>query len=96
MKAEGIAEGKGPEGVGFLSPQQMDRCARVAADMCMKTLVFLNLWADGQFVPVTKAPVMANEIPSQNNCTECHGDHIPSTSGKFGTGLDLLKGGHGG
>jgi hypothetical protein len=84
------------EGVGFLSPQQMDRCARVAADMCMKTLALLNLWADGQFEPVTKSPVMANEIPSQNNCTECHGDHIPSTSGKFGTGLDLLKGGHGG
>lgn len=82
------------EGVGFLSPQQMDRCGRVAADMCMKTLEYLNLWADGKFEPVTKAPVFANEIPSQNNCTECHHDNIPSTSGKFGTGLDLLKGGH--
>ncbi len=82
------------EGVGFLSPQQMDRCGRVAADMCMKTLELLNLWADGKFEPKTKAPVFANEIPSQNNCTECHGPDIPKTSGKFGTGLDLLKGGH--
>jgi hypothetical protein len=82
------------EGVGFLSPQQMDRCGRVAADMTMKTLELLNLWADGKFVPTTKAPVFANEIPSQNNCTECHGDNIPKTSGPFGTGLSLLKGGH--
>lgn len=82
------------EGVGFLSPQQMERCARVAADMCMQTLEYLNLWADGKFEPKTKAPVFANEIPSQNNCTECHGDNIPKTSGPFGTGLDLLKGGH--
>jgi hypothetical protein len=82
------------EGVGFLSPQQMDRCGRLAADMCMKTLEYLNLWADGKFEAKTKAPVMANEIPSQNNCTECHGTNIPKTSGPFGTGLDLLKGGH--
>jgi hypothetical protein len=82
------------EGVGFLSPQQMERCARVAADMSMKTAELLNLWADGKFQPTTKAPVFANEIPSQNNCTECHGTNIPKTSGPFGTGLDLLKGGH--
>ncbi len=84
------------EGVGFLSPQQMERCGRVAADMAMKTVELLNLWADGKFEPATTAPVMANEIPSQNNCTDCHGSEIPKTSGKFGTGLDLLKGGHGG
>ncbi len=82
------------EGVGFLSPQQMDRCARISADMCMKTLEYLNLWADGKFEPKTKAPVFANEIPSQNNCSDCHGSNIPKTSGPFGTGLDLLKGGH--
>ncbi len=82
------------EGVGFLSPQQMDRCGRVAADMCMRTLEYLNQWADGKFEPKTKAPVMVNEIPSQNNCTDCHGDKVPKTSGKFGTGLNLLKGGH--
>ncbi|MGC2062048.1 MAG: hypothetical protein WA610_03655 [Thermodesulfovibrionales bacterium] len=82
------------EGVGFLSPQQMERCARVASDMCMQTLVYLNQWADGKFEAKTKAPVFANEIPSQNNCTECHGTDIPKTSGPFATGLDLLKAGH--
>jgi len=82
------------EGVGFLSAQQMERCARISADMCMKTLEYLNLWADGKFMATTKGPVMTNEIPSQNNCTDCHGDKIPQTSGKFGTGLDLLKAGH--
>jgi hypothetical protein len=80
------------EGVGFLSPQQMERCARMASDMAMKTAELLNLWADGKFEPATTAPSIANEIPSQNNCTECHGTDIPKTSGKFATGLDLLKG----
>ena len=64
--------------------------------MCMQTLVYLNQWADGKFEAKTKAPVMANEIPSQNNCTDCHTTEVPKTSGPFGTGLDLLKGGHGG
>jgi hypothetical protein len=78
------------EGVGFLSPQQMERCASVASDMAMKTVELLNLWADGNFKPSTE-PMMVNEIPSQNNCTSCHGSNIPKTSGKFGTGLELLK-----
>jgi len=82
------------EGVGFLSPQQMERCARLSADMSMKTIELLNLWADGKFKPTTKAPFMANQIPSQNDCTECHGSNIPQTSGPFGTGLSLLEKGH--
>jgi hypothetical protein len=91
------------EGVGFLSHQQMERCARVSSDMAMKTLELLNLWADGKFdnlwadgkfEPTTTAPVAANEIPSQNNCTECHTTEIPKTSGPFATGVDLLKSGH--
>jgi len=79
------------EGVGFLSPQQMERCARLSADMSMKTIELLNLWADGKFKPMTKAPFMANQIPSQNDCTECHGSSVPQTSGPFGTGLNLLE-----
>jgi len=82
------------EGVGFLSPQQMERCSRLSADMAMKTIEFLNAWADGKFVATNKAPVFTNELPSQNNCTDCHGSEVPKTSGKFGTGLDLLKSGH--
>ena len=82
------------EGVGFLSPQQMERCARLSADMSMKTIELLNLWADGKFVATTKAPVMVNQIPSQNNCPECHGDNIPKTSGPFGTGMGLIQSKH--
>jgi len=82
------------EGVGFLSAQQMERCARLSADMARKTIELLNMWSDGKFKPVNKAPVALNEIPSQNNCTDCHGSNVPKTSGPFGTGLDLLKGGH--
>jgi hypothetical protein len=49
LKAEGIAEDKGPEGIGFLSPQQMDRCTGMAVNMAMKTLEFLNQWKKGKF-----------------------------------------------
>ncbi|HKN18736.1 MAG TPA: C-GCAxxG-C-C family protein [Dissulfurispiraceae bacterium] len=94
MKAEGIAEGKGPEGVGFLSHQQIDRCARMAANMSMKTLEFLNQWKDGKFEAKNEAPSVANHIPSQNNCTDCHHDNVP-TPGPFGTGVGILKGRYG-
>ncbi|MCL5023644.1 MAG: C-GCAxxG-C-C family protein [Nitrospirae bacterium] len=93
MKAEGIAEGKGPEGVGFLSAQQMDRCARLSADVATRTIELLNDWADAKFKTAHTSPVMANKIPSQNNCTDCHGDKIPSP-GPFGTGMDILTGKH--
>jgi hypothetical protein len=81
------------EGVGFLSAEQMDRCGRISADMCIRTIELLNLWADGKFKPMTPSQVMSNHIPSQANCTECHGDNVPATSGEFGTGMALI-GGH--
>ncbi len=93
MKAEGIDEGKGPEGVGFLSPQQMERCARLASNMAIRTVEFLNDYADGKFKPAHTAPVMTNHIPSQNNCNDCHGQNIPKP-GPFGTGMSLLGGKH--
>lgn len=93
MKAEGIAEGKGPEGSGFLSPEQMERCARLSSNMAMRTVEFLNDWADGKFKAVHTAPVMTNQIPSQNNCTDCHGQNVPKP-GPFGTGMHILTGKH--
>lgn len=89
MKAEGIAEGKGPEGVGFLSAQQMERCGRLSSDVAMKTVEFMNAWADGKFKAVHTGPHMTNHIPSQNNCTDCHGQNIPKP-GPFGTGMHIL------
>ena len=94
MKAEGIAEGTGPESVGFLSLQQIDRCARMAANMAMKTLEFLNQWKEGKFEAKNEAPSVANHITSQNNCTDCHKDNIP-TPGPFGKGVGILKGRYG-
>ncbi len=94
MKAEGVAEDKGPEGVGFLSPQQMDRCARMASNMAMKTLEFLNQWKEGKFEAKHEGPSIANHITSQNNCTDCHHDNVP-TPGPFGTGVGILKGRYG-
>ncbi len=94
MKAEGIAEGTGPESVGFLSLQQMDRCARIAASMSMKTLELINLWKEGKFEAKNEAPSSANHIPSQNNCTDCHHDTVP-TPGPFATGVGILKGRYG-
>jgi hypothetical protein len=93
MKAEGIAEGKGPEGSGFLSAEQMERCARLSSNMAVRTVEFLNDWSDGKFKAVHKAPVMTNQIPSQNNCADCHGQNIPKP-GPFGTGMHILTGGH--
>jgi Putative redox-active protein (C_GCAxxG_C_C) len=94
MKAEGIAEGKGPEGVGFLSPQQMDRCARMASNMAIMTLEFLNQWKEGKFEAKHEAPSIVNHITSQNNCADCHHDNVPSP-GPFGSGVGILKGRYG-
>ena len=65
------------EGVGFLSPQQMERCARLSADVATKTVEYLNAKADGKFASANKEPFAVNGLPSQNNCTECHGTNTP-------------------
>lgn len=65
------------EGVGFLSPQQMERCARLSSDVAAKTVEYLNAKADSKFSAANKEPVAANGLPSQNNCAECHGTNIP-------------------
>lgn len=97
LKREGIAEGKGTEGLGFLSEQQIDRCSRLAADIAIKTVRLLNLYADGNFVATVKPPLMTLQTqPTQSNCTDCHGQNIPK-AGPFATGMETLKklgGGH--
>lgn len=65
------------EGVGFLSPQQMERCARLASDVAAKTVEYLNAKADSKFASANKEPAAVNGLPSQNNCTECHGTNVP-------------------
>ena len=39
----------------------------------------LNAWKDGSYKAKHKPlyNVLANGITSQNNCKDCHGDHVP-------------------
>lgn len=66
------------EGVGFLSPQQMERCARLSADVAAKTVEYLNAKVDSKFAAANKEPVAVNGLPAQNNCRECHTSNVPS------------------
>jgi len=61
------------EGVEFFTPQRKDRCARLAADVAMKTSVLLNEWAAGTYKPVHGSQAKTHNRPAQNNCDGCHG-----------------------
>ncbi len=65
------------EGVKFFSPERKDRCARLAADVAIKTVVLLNDWADGKYKKAHGSNVKDHGITTQLNCTECHGDDVP-------------------
>ena len=70
MKASGFALG---------SPERKDRCARVAASVAYELVVHLNDWKDGKYVSKANwTPGKAMGIPSQQNCTECHSNNIPT------------------
>ena len=78
------------EGVGFLSPQQMERCGRLSADVAAKTVEYLNMEVDKQFTAANESQVTLNGMPSQNNCTDCHGTNIPAVP-KPGGGESLIE-----
>ena len=61
------------EGVEFKSPQRKDRCARLAANVAIKTVELLNAHADGTYKPSHGSQVKAHNRPAQNNCDGCHG-----------------------
>jgi len=81
------------EGVGFLSAQQMERCGRLSGDVAGRTLELLNDYADQKFAVTQKAPAFTLGMPTQTNCTECHGESVP-TIPKPGGGESLLVSGH--
>jgi len=60
------------EGVVFFSPPRKERCARLSADIAVKTVELLNLWADGNFVPVHFDQAKMHQKTAQNNCMDCH------------------------
>ncbi len=66
------------EGVAFMSPERKERCARLSADVAMKTAALLNDWADGKYKAAHGSNVKEHGITTQLNCMECHGDDVPT------------------
>ncbi len=75
------------EGVGFLTNERAERCARLAADIAMETAKMLNAWVDGKYKPKHQPlyNVVANGITSQNNCRDCHGQYVPTPNETYET-----------
>jgi len=71
------------EDVGFFTTERKERCARLSADIAMYAAKLLNEWADGTYKPRNEplANVLNNQITSQGNCSECHGDNVPTAKG---------------
>ncbi|HAR45967.1 MAG: chain A iron centre cytochrome C protein [Nitrospirae bacterium GWC2_57_13] len=66
-------------GYALASPERKDRCARVAASVAYKLVQDLNDWKDGKYDAKSHwAPGRDVGITAQQNCTECHGDKVPS------------------
>jgi hypothetical protein len=62
---------------GFWSAERKDRCARLAANVAIRTAMYLNEFADGKFQQEHKLPPAAINMTGQRNCFECHGGSIP-------------------
>ncbi|MCI5145154.1 MAG: chain A iron centre cytochrome C protein [Candidatus Electrothrix sp. AR3] len=61
------------------SPERKDRCARVAASTAYKLVELLNAWKDDDYEAETDFNCgKEHGITGQFNCTECHGDNVPT------------------
>ena len=71
------------EDVKFFGIERKERCARLAADIAVYTAKLLNEWADGTYKPRNEplANALDNQITSQGNCGDCHGDDVPTAKG---------------
>ena len=71
------------EDVKFFGIERKERCARLSADIAMYTAKLLNEWADGTYKPRNEplANALDNQITSQGNCGDCHGDNVPTAKG---------------
>ena len=65
------------EGVTFHSPQRYERCARITADVAIKTVELLNDWVDGKYKITRRSQVKMYQMPTENNCKQCHGTETP-------------------
>lgn len=71
------------EGVKFFGIERKERCARLSADIAMHAATLLNEWAAGTYKPRYEplATAIDNQITSQGNCGDCHGDNVPTAPG---------------
>ncbi|MEW6107701.1 MAG: C-GCAxxG-C-C family protein [Nitrospirota bacterium] len=67
---------------GFWTPERKDRCARLSADVAVKTAMFLNELADGKFKPTHDLPALVYNMTAQHNCGDCHGGKVPGINTK--------------
>lgn len=58
-------------------PEQRERCARLTADVAMKTAMLLNDWKDGTFRTNLVLHLDKYGATTQTNCGECHTGTIP-------------------
>jgi hypothetical protein len=72
------------EDVKFFGIERKERCARLSADVAMYTAKLLNEWADGNYKPRNEplANAIDNQITTQGNCDDCHGDDVPDLPGQ--------------
>lgn len=78
-----ISVGKWMKAAGkdLTSPERKDRCARVTASMAYKVVELLNEWKDGKYETFGEIPSTCG-ITAQYNCTDCHGDDVPTPPAK--------------
>ncbi len=73
------------EGVGFLTEERAERCARLSANVAIETAQMLNDWVEGKYKPKHRPlfNLVANGITSQNNCMDCHGQNVPAPGEEY-------------
>jgi len=57
----------------FFTKNRKDRCARLAANVTMKTVELLNLLAEDEYEPSHGSQMKTHNMTAQNNCLDCHG-----------------------
>lgn len=72
---------------GFWTPERKDRCARLAASAAYHLVELLNAWKDGKYIPpqvdsVKGIPAAMYAVTAQHNCTDCHGEKVPTVNTK--------------
>jgi hypothetical protein len=65
-------------GKALKSPEQEERCARMTADVAMRTVMLFNEWKDGRFNSTLRPPLDLYGITAQKNCNECHAGKTPT------------------